>query len=186
MQKRETKNQLLFIGVLSCPKRNRPAREVNRRVVVKREHTPIGSGSVADEIDIRESKVRGMVEVPVPGSNRSFDSARKGETHLDHAKKPEQLQSASGSCQDKEFHYSAFQIHHSQDPDHPINPVKIRLLHRSQSRPPAKLFSFLQICIFVPKPLLPSLYKAFVAVKTPIFDLHFIRTVRSRFFRSVL
>ena len=58
-------------------------------------------------------------------------------------------------------------------------------LPASQTRLPPKLFSLLQICILPPKPLLPSLYKAFFAVKNPLFDPHFIRTVRSRFFRTM-
>jgi hypothetical protein len=51
---------------------------------------------------------------------------------------------------------------------------------------PPNYFHFCISAFWPPKPLLPSLYKAFFAVKNPVFDTHFIRTVRSRFFRTML
>jgi hypothetical protein len=60
----------------------------------------------------------------------------------------------------------------------PAQPVR----NGSQSGLAAKLFSLLQFCFFCANPLLPSLYKAFLAVGPPVFDLKIVPTVRSRFF----
>ena len=51
----------------------------------------------------------------------------------------------------------------------------------SQTGLPGKLFSLLQFCYFCKNSTLPCLYKAFLAVGTPVFDLKIVPTVGRRF-----